>query len=98
MQRTLPLSGLGSSPVIVFLVLLRTRIDSVRQPVYTRHVTREAWRWLSGCALAGLGLGLAPLAAHHVISAKFDSAKTLTLRDEADLHLRCRRSAHLPDD
>ena len=46
--------------------------------MYTRHVTREAWRWLCGCAL--LGLGLAPLAAHHVISAKFDSAKTLTLR------------------
>src|SRR5204862_3589911 len=35
-------------------------------------------RWLTGCAL--VGLGLAPLAAHHVISAKFDSAKTLTLR------------------
>src|SRR5947199_1623886 len=34
-------------------------------------------RWLTGCAL--VGLGLAPLAAHHVISAKFDSAKTLTL-------------------
>ena len=46
--------------------------------MYTRHVTREAWRWLCGCAL--VGLGLAPLTAHHVISAKFDSAKTLTLR------------------
>ena len=39
---------------------------------------RDALRWLSGCVL--VGLGLAPLAAHHVISAKFDSAKTLTLR------------------
>src|SRR5438445_10564784 len=43
-----------------------------------RHIMREAWRWLCGGAL--VGLGLAPLAAHHVISAKFDSAKTLTLR------------------
>ena len=43
-----------------------------------RHVTREAWRWLCGSAL--VGLGIAPLAAHHVISAKFDSAKPLTLR------------------
>jgi hypothetical protein len=47
----------------------------MRPPVYMRHVTRE-WRWLCGCVL----LGLAPLAAHHVISAKFDSAKKVTLR------------------
>ena len=40
-------------------------------------MTREVWRWLCGGAL--VGLGLAPLAAHHVISAKFDSVKTLTL-------------------
>src|SRR6266496_576935 len=56
----------------------RTRIDSVRPPVYTRYVTREGWRLLCACVLAGLGL--APLAAHHVISAKFDSAKQVTLR------------------
>ena len=46
--------------------------------MYTRLVARNVLWWLSGCAL--VGLGLAPLAAHHVISAKFDSAKTLTLR------------------
>jgi len=39
---------------------------------------RNVLRCLSGCAL--VGLGLAPLAAHHVIAAKFDSSKTLTLR------------------
>src|SRR5256885_12413200 len=41
-------------------------------------MTRRSWRWLYGCAL--IGLGVAPLAAHHVIAAKFDSAKNLTLR------------------
>ena len=39
---------------------------------------RGALRCIGGCAL--IALGLAPLAAHHVISAKFDTAKTLTLR------------------
>ncbi len=45
--------------------------------MYSRHVTR-ALRWVVRCALAGLWL--APLSAHHVIAAKFDSAKPLTLR------------------
>ena len=36
-------------------------------------------RWLGGCA-AMLLLGVAPLAAHHAIAAKFDSTKPLTLR------------------
>ena len=44
-----------------------------------RHVTGEAWRRLCGCP-GRAWAWLAPLAAHHVISAKFDSAKTLTLR------------------
>jgi len=35
-------------------------------------------RWLGGCA--AILLGVAPLAAHHAIAAKFDSAKPLTLR------------------
>src|SRR4029450_2545738 len=34
--------------------------------------------WLGG--LAAILLGVAPLAAHHVIAAKFDSTKPLTLR------------------
>src|SRR5437762_4966524 len=55
-----------------------SRIDEPSRPVYMRHVTHDRLKWLSGCVL--VGLGLAPLAAHHVISAKFDSAKTLTLR------------------
>jgi len=33
---------------------------------------------LAGCA--ALLLALAPLAAHHAVAAKFDSAKTVTLR------------------
>ena len=39
---------------------------------------RRMKRWLYGCAL--IVLGVAPLAAHHVIAAKFDTAKKLTLR------------------
>jgi hypothetical protein len=39
---------------------------------------KRALKWVGGCVLAGLGL--APLSAHHVIAAKFDSAKPLTLR------------------
>jgi Family of unknown function (DUF6152) len=41
-------------------------------------VTREFARWLAGCG--AVLLGFAPLAAHHVIAAKFDSEKKVTLR------------------
>jgi hypothetical protein len=41
-------------------------------------VVREVGRWLAVCG--GIVLGLAPLAAHHAVAAKFDSAKKVTLR------------------
>jgi len=45
--------------------------------MYTHPVTRSS-RWLCRCAV--ILIGAAPLAAHHVIAAKFDPAKQLTLR------------------
>ena len=45
--------------------------------VYSRHVVNIG-RWLA-CAGA-IAIALAPLRAHHVIAAKFDPAKTVTLR------------------
>jgi len=46
--------------------------------MYTHPVTRSTSRWL--CRCAAILIGVAPLAAHHVIAAKFDPAKPLTLR------------------
>jgi len=46
--------------------------------MYTHPVTRSTSRWLCRCAV--ILIGVAPLAAHHVIAAKFDPAKQLTLR------------------
>src|SRR6476660_5877589 len=54
------------------------QIDSARRRVYTHSVTRLISRWLCRCAV--ILIGVAPLAAHHVIAAKFDPAKQLTLR------------------
>ena len=52
-------------------------IDTLRTGVYPSSVTRALVRCLVGtCAIL---LGLAPLAAHHVVAAKFDSAKTVSL-------------------
>ena len=41
-------------------------------------MTRQLPGWLAGCG--AVLLGLAPLAAHHVVAAKFDSDKKVTLR------------------
>jgi Family of unknown function (DUF6152) len=48
------------------------------RPNPRNDVTRTVQRWFVGCA--AMLLGIAPLAAHHVIAAKFDNAKRLTLR------------------
>src|SRR5439155_7014695 len=72
-----PGSAAGASPWAA-AILIAIRLTNRRVRCIPRHVRRDALKWLSGCVL--VGLGLAPLAAHHVISAKFDSAKTLTLR------------------
>jgi uncharacterized protein DUF6152 len=54
-------------------------IDTSRQPVvYASFVARAFQRWLGGCA--AILLGIAPLAAHHLVAAKFDNANPLTLR------------------
>ena len=46
--------------------------------MYASPVRCEVPRWLAGCG--AILLGLAPLAAHHTVAAKFDSAKKVTLR------------------
>ena len=52
-------------------------VDTLCPTVYSRHVVNIG-RWL---ARAGaIALALAPLQAHHVIAAKFDPSKTVTLR------------------
>src|SRR5436853_196054 len=56
----------------------RRELTAAGGGVYTHPVTRLACRRLCWCAL--IVLDVAPLAAHHVIAAKFDTAKKLTLR------------------
>ena len=46
--------------------------------MYTHPVARLTSRWLCRCAV--ILVGVTPLTAHHVIAAKFDPAKPLTLR------------------